>query len=290
MTVTEAVIQAVIQGISEFLPISSSGHLSIAQHFLGINGESALTFSIILHMGTLLAVFIAFRKKIWQLILEFFSMVKDIFTGKFKWKTMNPDRRMIILIIISILPLFLFYIFKDYFAYAATDDDIIVEGIAFLYTSAILFLSDRFQTCKKESGDVTVRDALFIGFMQGVALTPGVSRSGSTIAGGLFSGLKREAAVEYSFILGIPVIMAGALSDFLDSSGAGESIELLPIIIGFIVSAVVGLAAIYLLKLIMKSNKFRIFAFYTLVLGILVIALGIYENVSGTLVSGLIGA
>lgn len=281
MTILEAVLQAVLQGITEFLPVSSSGHLSLFQHFFGINGEAAVTTSIVLHLGTLVAVFVAFHHLIWQLILEFFSMVKDIFTGKFKWKTMNPNRRMIIMIIISILPLFGFYLIKDIFMTAASDDDIVIEGLAFLYTSAILFLSDKFQKNEKAAGETTAKDALVIGVMQGIALTPGISRSGSTIAGGLFCGLKRESAVEYSFILGIPVIIAGALTDLLDFSPSEESVSLLPLIIGFVVAAVVGYLAIKLLRWIMKSNKFRVFAFYTLALGVIVVALGTFEHISG---------
>ena len=115
MTVFEAIIQGIIQGATEFLPVSSSGHLSLFQHFTGQSGDTAVLTTIALHIGTLAAVFVAFRKKIWALILEALSLIKDIFTGKFKWKEMNGDRRMIFMIVISILPLFGFYIFKDFF-------------------------------------------------------------------------------------------------------------------------------------------------------------------------------
>ena len=222
MTILEAILQGLIQGVTEFLPVSSSGHLSLFQHFFGVSGDEAVFTTIALHIGTLIAVFIAFRQKIWALILEALSMIKDIFTGKFKWSTMNPNRRMIMMIIISILPLFIFYIFKDFFSSVASDSDIAVEGVCFLYTAAILFIGDKLSKKNREkgigktAGETTVKDALFIGFMQGIALLPGVSRSGSTISAGLICGQKREDAVEYSFILGIPVILAGALSEFLD--------------------------------------------------------------------------
>ena len=104
MTILEAILQGLIQGVTEFLPVSSSGHLSLFQHFFGVSGDEAVFTTIALHIGTLIAVFIAFRQKIWALILEALSMIKDIFTGKFKWSTMNPNRRMIMMIIISILP------------------------------------------------------------------------------------------------------------------------------------------------------------------------------------------
>ena len=287
MTILEAIIQGIIQGATEFLPVSSSGHLSLFQHFTGVTGDEAVFTTIALHIGTLVAVFIAFRKKIWALILEFFAMIKDIFTGKFSFRVGSGNRRMILMIIVSILPLFVFYIFKDFFTAVSSDSDIIAEGICFLYTAVILTIGDR--TAKKNAekgiektaGETTAADALVIGFFQGVALLPGVSRSGSTISAGMMTGLKREDAVEYSFILGIPVILAGALSELLDISG-GMTFEAVPLLIGMAVAAVSGYFAIRLIKWLMKTDRFRIFAVYTFILGLVVIGVGIYEHVTGT--------
>ena len=284
MTILEAILQGIVQGLTEFLPVSSSGHLSLFQHFFGLDGENAVTMTIILHLGTLVAVFAAFRGKIKALIFEAFRMIRDIFTGKFKWKEMNPDRRMIIMIIVSILPLFVFYIFKDFFDNLASDSDILVEGFAFLYTSALLFLSTKCNKGTKTAGETTVKSALTIGVFQGVALVPGISRSGSTICSALFTGMKREDAVDYSFILGIPVIFAGAfvkLFDLTDSAAAELTANIIPLVISFVVSAVVGYLAIRLIKAMVVNDKFRIFAWYTLVLGIVVIGLALYENISG---------
>ncbi len=280
MSIFEAILQGLIQGFTEFLPVSSSGHLSLFQHFTGQNGDAGLTASIFFHIGTLIAVFIAFWDKIKALIIEFFRMISDIFTGKFKWKEMSLDRRFIIMIVISILPLFAFYIFKDLFEGFSTDNDIIVEGIAFLYTSALLFLSShksKKYLGKKDAGEATVKDALIIGVFQGIALTPGISRSGSTISAGIFSGLKKESAIEYSFILGIPVILASALLETKDIIETNAVIEWVPLLIGMAVAAVSGFFAIKLIKWLMKTDKFVIFAFYTLVLGIVVTGLGICE-------------
>lgn len=286
MTILEAILQGIVQGLTEFLPVSSSGHLSLFQHFFGLDGENAVTMTIILHLGTLVAVFVAFWDKIKKLIIEAFRFLRDLFTGKFKWKEMNPERRMIMMIIVSILPLFGFYIFKDFFDNLASDEDIIVEGFAFLYTSALLFCSTR---AKKDNsytaGETTVKNALIIGAFQGVALTPGISRSGSTICSALFTGMKREDAVEYSFILGIPVILAGAfvkLFDLTDSAAGELKANLVPLAISFVISAVAGYLAIRLIKAMVVNDKFRIFAWYTLVLGIAVISIGLYENISGT--------
>lgn len=287
MSIIEAVLQGILQGLTEFLPVSSSGHLSLFQHFTGLDGEGAVTMTIVFHLGTLAAVFVAFWDKIKKLIAEAFRMLGDIFTGKFKWKTMNPERRMIMMIIVSILPLFGFYIFRDFFERLSSDSDIIIEGIAFLYTSALLFLSARsgrggeHSKAAKTAGETTVPAALTIGVFQGIALVPGISRSGSTISAALFTGMKREDAVEYSFILGIPVILAGAVVKLGEASSAEISANLIPLLIGFAVSAVAGYFAISLIKKLVVNDKFHLFGWYTLILGIAVIGIGLYEKIGG---------
>lgn len=281
MSIIEAILQGILQGLTEFLPVSSSGHLSLFQHFTGLDGEGAVTMTIVFHLGTLAAVFIAFWDKIKKLIFEAFRMLKDIFTGKFKWKTMNPERRMIMMIIVSILPLFGFYIFRDFFERLSSDSDIIVEGIAFLYTSALLFMSMKYGKGCRTAGETTVPAALTIGVFQGIALVPGISRSGSTISAALFTGMKREDAVEYSFILGIPVILAGAVVKLGEASSAEISANFVPLLVGFVVSAIAGYFAIRLIKMLVVNDKFHVFAWYTLILGIAVIGLGMYEKLGG---------
>ncbi len=278
----DMIIQGLIQGVTEFLPVSSSGHLSLAQHFFGTEESLKLFNSIMLHLGTLAAVFIAFYKTIFSLIKEFFVLIRDVFTGKFKWKTMNPERRMIIMIIISIIPLFGFYIFKDFFSKLASDSDIIIEGIAFIYTGTLLLFSGKSMNGKKTAGDIKTSDALIVGVFQGIAVIPGISRSGSTISAGLFRGMKRETAIEYSFILGIPVILAGALVEFMDVRKAEVSIEWMPVLLGFAVAAISGFFAIKLIRWLIKSDKFKYFGYYTLALGALVIILGITERITGS--------
>ncbi|MGN0660475.1 MAG: undecaprenyl-diphosphate phosphatase [Oscillospiraceae bacterium] len=275
------VIQAVVQGLSEFLPISSSGHISIVSHLFGYS-ESSTMLMVVLHLGTLFAVFIAFRDIIWALIKEFFVMIKDIFTGKFKWKTMNPQRRMIMMLIVACIPLVPVYIFLgDFFTGISEDNDILIEGFCFLYTALILFLSTRCIKGSKTAGDMNAKDALTVGIFQCVALFPGVSRSGSTISSGLFCGLSRETAVSFSFILGIPPILAGAAVEFKDTISSTADINWLAYIIGFIIAAVVGFLAIKLVQWLVKSDKFIIFSIYTLILGIAVIAIAVIEKVNG---------
>ncbi len=278
MSILEAVIQAVIQGLTEFLPVSSSGHLSLFQHFTGNSGEGALLFSAVLHLGTLVAVFVAFWDTIWALIKEFFVMLRDIFTGKFKWSTMNGERRMIIMLVISLLMLIPFYIFKDFFTSVSEDETIFIEGLCFLYTAVILTIADKCANGTKNPGDITTKDAVTVGIFQGIALLPGVSRSGSTIASSLMCKFSRETAVRYSFILGIPAIMGGCLLEIKDAVKTDMSIDILPFVIGFIVAAVVGICAIKMVQWLLKTNKFKIFAIYTAILGVAVITIAIFEK------------
>lgn len=282
MSIFEVIIQGIIQGVTEFLPVSSSGHLSLYQHFTGNSGEGALLLSVFLHLGTLLAIFIAFWPTILGIIKEFFLMIKDIFTGRFKWKEMNGDRRVIIMLIISCAMLLPFYIFKDFFENVAQDKDILVEGLCFLYTSLILFLSDRCRKGNKKFENITVKDSVRVGLFQGVALLPGVSRSGSTISSGLFSGFSRETAVQYSFILGIPAILGGCLSEVVGAvKEPSTDFQAMNYIIGFVVAAIVGICAIKMVNWLVKSDKFKIFGVYTCILGLIVTAIGIFEHCSG---------
>lgn len=279
MSVISAIFQAIIQGLTEFLPVSSSGHLSLYQHFTGNSGEGALLFSAILHLGTLFAVFIAFWDTIWDLICEFVRMVKDIFKRQFTFKEMNADRRSVLMVILSTAVLIPFYIFKDFFEGFAEDSTIFAEGICFLYTAAILLLADKCSKGNKKLGDITVKDSIFVGFFQSIALLPGVSRSGSTISAGLFSGFARETAVKYSFILGIPAILGGCLVEVKDAVQTDMSFSW-TYILGFVVAAIVGICAIKMVNWLVKTDKFKIFAYYTGVLGAVVIIVSIFEKIA----------
>ncbi len=281
------IIQGIVQGLTEFLPVSSSGHLSVLQHFMNIT-ENGLLISVFLHLGTLIAVFVAFRKAIWSMIKEFFLTIRDVSHGKFTWSGMNDSRRMMFMVVISTLILVPVYFFKDFFTSVEGDGDIIFEGCAFFYTAVLLFLSDACVKGYKTGKAVTVKDALVIGLFQCVALFPGVSRSGSTVSSALFCGLTRETAVTYSFILGIPAILGGCLSELMDVISENVTIDVPVLLTGLAVSAVVGLLAIKLVNLVIKNDKMKYFGIYTAVLGVICIILGIYENVSGTGIAELL--
>ncbi len=281
MDIFSVIIQGIIQGLTEFLPVSSSGHLSVAQHFMNV-GEESLLISIVLHLGTLVAVFIAFGKTIFGIIKEFFLSIRDIVKGEFSWKNMNDERRMMVMIIIATLILVPVYLFKDFFTSVEGDGDIIFEGCAFIFTAILLILSDACVKGYKTGKDISVKDAITVGLFQCVALFPGVSRSGSTTTAGLFCGLTRETAVTFSFILGIPAILGGSLLEIKEVVETGAEIDIVPLAVGFAVAAVVGFLSIKLVKLVIKNDKFKIFGIYTLILGILCIGTGIYENITGT--------
>lgn len=288
MDIINVIIQAVVQGLTEFLPVSSSGHLSVIQHITGYSAENALILMIVLHLGTLAAVFAAFHKMIWQMIKEFFLTIGDIFTGKFSWKNMNANRRMMIMVIIATLILVPVYLFKDFFTSREGDGDIIFEGLAFLFTAMLLFLSDRCHGGK--SGDeMNVKDAVTVGLFQCVALFPGVSRSGSTTAAGLFCGLEKGTAVSFAFILGIPAILGGSVLEIKDALKSEMQLDWIALGIGFAVSAAVGFLAIKLVRWLLEKDRFKIFGVYTAVIGVLCVAGGIWENISGAAIASLFG-
>lgn len=269
MEILHAIIQAIIQGLTEFLPVSSSGHLRLYQAWTGQSVEEGTFLLVILHLGTLVAVFIAFWDTIKALLKEFFFLLKDLFTGKFKWSAMNSERRMIIMLVISLVLLVPFYLIKDIFENVS----LFVMAFCFLYTSVILFLANRVKNNKKTAGEMTVKDAIVIGLFQCVALFPGVSRSGSTISGGLFSGLEKETAVRYSFILGIPAILGGCLSELGSALSGGIEVNIAATVIGFLVAAIVGVLAIKLVKWLIRSDNFHVFSIYTLIVSVVTFVL-----------------
>lgn len=282
MNLFDVIIQAVIQGLTEFLPVSSSGHLSVIQHITGYSGETALVLMIVLHLGTLVAVCAAFWKTIWEMIKEFFFTIRDIFTGKFSWKNMNGIRRMMFMVIIATLILVPVYLFKDFFTARQGDGDIVFEGIAFVFTSVLLFLSDKYSDGNKEGEDMKVSDAVTVGLFQCVALFPGVSRSGSTTAAGLFCGLDKNTAVSFAFILGIPAILGGSVLEIGDAVKSDMELNWLLLGVGFVVSAAVGFLAIKLVKWLLDKDRFMIFGAYTLIIGIVCILGGAWEHLTGS--------
>ncbi len=272
MTLIQSILLGLVQGITEFLPVSSSGHLILFQNILNIDiGTHDIFFDTMLHFGTLIAVFFAFRKKICALISTFFKSIPQLFKGKLHAKTASGNQRMIFFIIVSILPLFVLVPFKDKIetAYSST----LLVGIALLVTSIFLFASDHIVTGKKDAEKMTLKDSIVVGIVQAIALVPGISRSGSTITAGLACGFNRKFAAEYSFILSIPTILGSVVLNIFDIVQEGSfNISLLPVfLVGTAVAAISGFAAIKLLEYILKSKKFTVFSVYCFAVGVFAI-------------------
>lgn len=281
MNYFDAIFQGFVQGLTEFLPVSSSGHLSLVQYFTGTNSDVGLLFSVMLHFSTLLAIFIAFHRTIFELIAECFCVLKDVFTGKFTFKNPKPTRRMLFMLVVSLLPLSAYFFLGKYYRMVATDNSILFEGLAFLLTGAMLFIAEKVTVGTTNAKTVTARQALAVGVAQGV-LSPfsGVSRSGSTIATGLLCGFERDFAVTFSFIMGMPAVGGATILELKGALDEGLSIPIGILLVGMLTALIVGLFAIQLVKWLVRYNKFKYFAYYATILGILVIAISIFETIT----------
>ena len=236
----EAILLGLVQGLTEFLPVSSSGHLVITQAILGISGD-VLIFDVFVHLGTLVAVFVAF----WGDIVAILR---------------RPFCRFTLLIIIGCIPAALMGFFLDGF-FSGLFRSLTAVAIALIITGILLFISDRFDG-QKTVNDMKITDALVVGLFQGCAIAPGLSRSGSTIFGSLICGLKRSEAAKFSFIISIPVILGAAAKEIFDvTQGVGGTIEW-TYFLGAAVAAISGYAAIRIFLKLLEKKSMRYFSFY----------------------------
>ena len=262
MTYMLSAILGFVQGVAEFLPISSSGHLTLFQHFFGLQEPDTL-LNILLHFATLLAVCVVYWRDIWEMILEFFRFFVGLVSRSPQTGSPPPARRLVLLLIVGTLPLFAVMLIKDQVEALAGSP--IFVSCALLFTGCILFFSDRLPRGRKTERSATLRDVLLVGVAQGFATIPGISRSGSTICAGMALGFQRSFAVRFSFLLSLPAVLGATLLEVLDvlKEEGGVNPELLPIYLtGMAVAAVVGYCSIYLVKLLSEKGKFGLFAFY----------------------------
>ncbi len=304
MEYIEYLIQGIVQGLTEFLPVSSSGHLNIVQHLFGYT-ESNLFLNVMLHLGTLVSVCAFYHKLIIRLFKAFISMVGDIFKGKFSLKNMDNDRNLLVMLIIGLLPLFLLFIpvgngmkVKDIADILSSDPGFFfVTGIALLVTSVLLLVGiilDKRRKALIAAGKVekkeryTVVDALVVGVTQAVAAVfPGLSRSGSTLAAGQLRGISKQNALDYTFVLAIPSILAAAVLEFKDvvETNALSNINWGAILVGVAAAAIVGYLSIALFKWLLKTDKTYVFVIYTALAGVAVITVSIIEKATGNVVT-----
>lgn len=277
MTYLTAVLMGILQGIAEFLPISSSGHLALFQHFFGMEDfeSTQLFFSVMLHFGTLISVLIYYRNDVLEMIMEFFRLVASPLSKKHRRGPVPPARRMVGLIIVATLPLFAVLLVKN-FVESATGSVTFVS-LALLFTGFILFASDRMARGHKNAETATVKDALLVGLAQGLGTLPGISRSGSTISAGMLVGFDRNFAVRFSFLMSLPAVMGATILELKDAIEVGLDPAIIPYCaVGMLVSGVVGYFAIRLVNLLANKGKFGSFAYYCWVVGAVSLIAGIF--------------
>lgn len=277
MTYISAIFLGLIQGLAEFLPISSSGHLAFFQEVVAVldAGEESMFFDVLLHLGTLVAVFVAYWAEIKALILEFFAMVgvRKLPQGQ---KPNRLSRRMILFIILGTLPLFAVLPVKDFVEGLYSNPMFI--GCAFLGTGLILFLSDRLSRGNKDVKNASILDVLLVGCGQALATVPGISRSGTTISVGLARGFSREFAVKFSFLLSIPAVLGANILSLIDAIQEGIDWTLMPMYLAGVATAMIsGYLAIRLLKYISRKGSFGGFAYYCWGIGLVTLILSLVK-------------
>jgi len=269
----QALISGIIQGVTEFLPVSSSGHLVIFQTLFGEGGGGDLAFNVFLHFATLLSVGVVFYKDIWALIKGLGEAIVDVFKGKPDFK--SPERRFLLLLIVATVPAVLAGVGVKLLKLDAVLENIFVVAVMLLVTSALMFWVDKLDKGEYTEADAPYKSALVVGLLQAVALLPGLSRSGTTIFGGLLGKFKKEFAIKFAFLLSIPAILGAGLVELVGVIKEGSwGISPVNLLIGFVMAAIFGVLSINLIKVLIKSNKFYIFGIYCLLASILAFLVG----------------
>lgn len=281
MSLLQAILMGLIQGLTEFLPVSSSGHLAIFKILFGIETENGILFDVLLHVGTLIAIFVVYYKDIWRLVVEGCCIVRDaavnavIFIRNrirnesegYRRVICNGYRKFVMLILVSTIPTGVIGVCcKDVVEMAS--EILIVPGICLIITAVLLFIADRTPDGGKLPKSVTYTNAFGVGIAQGIATLPGLSRSGTTITACLLSGYQRSFAVKYSFIMSIPAILGALvleLTDLKELKVTGADVACY--IAGMAVAAVVGYICIRTMLVIVRRRKFSFFAVYCLIAG-----------------------
>jgi undecaprenyl-diphosphatase len=258
-----AAILGIVQGLTEFLPISSSAHLILVPKFLGWTDPflDSAAFDVMLHMGTLVALLVYFWRDLVRIVVAWLGSIRD------RSLDGDPERRLAWLLLVSVVPAAILGAALESFFDRTFRDAIAWIGVFILVGAGLLWLAERWGTRRRSLADMTLRDAVAIGLAQAVALFPGISRSGITIATGLFLGLEREAAARFSFLMAVPVIAGAGLWKARTLVGAGlEGAQVDQLIVGVVTSAVFGFVAIWFLLGFLRRNSTLVFIFYRVLL------------------------
>ncbi len=278
MSIIEAILLGIIQGLTEFLPISSTGHLTVTGKILGLisdkNPEQWTAFIAVIQLGTLLAILIYFWSDLWNILLDF---LKDNFFERKKFSGQTQNSKMGWYIIIGSIPVVIIGLgFKDIIEGALTKN-LYVIAASLIALGIILALAEKIGKFTKELKDIKWYHSLIIGFAQSLALIPGSSRSGTTITAGLFLGFKRETAARFSFLLSVPAILGSGLLQFYEALEYLSNDQLINLIIATIAAAISGYLTIAFLLSFLKKHTTYVFVFYRVALGILIIILILAE-------------
>ena len=276
MSYFEAIILGLVQGLAEFLPISSSGHLALLQQAFGIHEDKVLLFAVLLHVGTLISVFIVYWKDIWELIVELCLTIRDLCTGKGLRLAERPIRKLGVMIIVATIPTAIIgLVFSDFFD--SLYNSVIPIGVGLIITGFLLIFAEKKGEGNHGIQQMNFRNAIFIGLVQGVAICPGISRSGSTLFGSLICNLDRKFAVKFVFLISIPSILGSAVLEAPAALEAGvTAAEVGPVLVGMLVAAVSGLVAIKTMIKIVSDKKLSYFSYYVWALGLFVVLYGIF--------------
>ncbi len=265
----QALILGIVQGLTEFLPVSSSGHLAIGRALLGVEPAGDLIFEVTVHAATVLSTIVVFRKQIWKLLCGLF---------KFRW---NDETDYIAKICVSMIPVLIVGVFfKDWVE--AAFGSLLVVGIALLVTAVLLTLSDIITARQKGSGEggapavrngISFWQALVVGIGQALAVIPGLSRSGTTISTGLISGVRRENMAQFSFLMVLVPILGEMFLDVVGGDFASSAVGVLPLLIGFAAAFLSGLFACKVMIALVRRAQLKWFGLYCALVGLLVIFL-----------------
>lgn len=263
MTYWSAILLGIIQGLAEFLPISSSGHLSILQNLfhMSTTENGHVFFDVLLHLGTLISICIVYWRDIVAMVREVFAFFRNTRLPAAQRQQELPAARMVLMIILATLPLFLILPINDKVEQLYYHTFFI--GFMLILTGFLLFVADKMPKGTRTEKNMRVRDALIIGVCQAVATIPGLSRSGTTIAAGMATGLDRSFAVRFSFLMSLPAVLGANILSLAKAAKAGIDVSLLPAyLIGMLVAMVSGIAAIGLVKRLTSKGRFGAFSYY----------------------------